>query len=345
MRRFVHIDGHNLFHRQVNMTPSNQGVESMVGMAFHLIFNSMKKEFTTWNASHAMFYLEGKSWRKRIYPEYKANRALAFSMKTEKEQEDFKFILDAYNDLTTYLNDKTNISVIRNPAAEADDMIHICVEAHPDDDHLLVSTDSDFYQLLRMPNVRIYDPIKDVLITRDGVFNDAGKRMEFTLTSTAKIKVGEPNPNFQAPEAWYDYALFLKLIRGDKGDNIFSSYPGVREKGTTKKVGIKEAFEDRHTRGYSWNNFMNQRYMHHDGNERTVKEAYELNRLLIDLMEIPPDIKLQSLEIISQSLGKVIPSVDIGTGFLKFCGKWELNKISEHAADFMPMLKSKYDHG
>ena len=85
--------------------------------------------------------------------------------------------------------------------------------------------------------------------------------------------------------------------------------------------------------------------MHHDGNERTVKEAYELNRLLIDLMEIPPDIKLQSLEIISQSLGKVIPSVDIGTGFLKFCGKWELHKISEHAADFMPMLKSKYDHG
>ena len=341
-RRFLHIDGHNLFHRQVNMTPPNQGIDTMVGMAFHLIFNSMKKEYVKWGGTHAMFYLEGRSWRKSIYPQYKANRALAFSMKTEKEQEDFAAILEAYNDLTTYLSEKTNISVIRNPTAEADDMIYTCIEAHPDDDHILVSTDSDFYQLLRMPNVRLYDPIKDILMTQDGVFDDNGNRLEFIVNSGAKVKVGQKNPTFVAPHKWYEYALFLKLVRGDKTDNIFSSYPGVREKGTKNSVGILAAYDDMSTKGYAWNNFMNQKFIHHDGGERVVKDMFEMNRKLIDLSEIPDEVKLPSLEIIAEATSKDIPAVEIGTSFLKFCGKWDLKKIGDAAPQFMPLLKSKY---
>lgn len=342
-RRFLHIDGHNLFHRQVNMTPPNQGVDTMVGMAFHLIFNSMKKEYNKWNGNHTMFYLEGKSWRKDIYPQYKANRALAFSAKTEKEQEDFAIVLDAYNDLTTYLTEKTNISVIRNPSAEADDMIYICIEAHPDDEHILVSSDSDFYQLLRMPNVKLYDPIKDILLTQDGIFDDDGNRLSFTITSGAKVKVGKKDPDFVAPDKWYEYALFMKLVRGDKTDNIFSAYPKVREKGTKNSVGILEAYADMETKGYSWNNFMNQKFVHHDGGERVVRDLFELNRRLIDLSMIPDHVKSPSLEIISQATTKSVPSVEIGTGFLKFCGKWDLKKIGDAAPKFMPMLKAKYD--
>ena len=45
-------------------------------------------------------------------------------------------------------------------------------------------------------------------------------------------------------------------MRGDPSDNIFSAYPGVRTKGTRNKIGLREAFADRQTKGYTWNNLM-----------------------------------------------------------------------------------------
>ena len=162
------------------------------------------------------------------------------------------------------------------------------------------------------------------------------------MDTTAKIKVGQPTPGFKPEEDWYKYALFLKCVRGDKTDNIFSAYPGVREKGTKTTVGIREAYEDT-GKGYAWNNFMQQRWVDHNQTENIVKEQYEINRLLIDLSQIPDKIKEDCIGIIAEATGrKNVPSVDIGVKFMKFTGRWSLNKIGNNAAQFMPMLKSKY---
>ena len=37
--------------------------------------------------------------------------------------------------------------------------------------------------------------------------------------------------------------------------------PGVRKKGTRNKVGLLEAFADKDTKGYNWNNMMLQRWV------------------------------------------------------------------------------------
>jgi 5'-3' exonuclease len=341
-KTFILNDGQNLFHRQIHATNPALGLDSQIGMALHMIMYSMKKEYSKWKGDHCVFFMEGRSWRKDVYPNYKANRKVTFSALTEKEQEDHQIMQEAFDDLVDMLVNKSNISVLRNPAAEADDMIAMFIEAHPEDKHILISSDSDFFQLLRHPNVMLYDPVKDIQIRRDGIFDDDGNRLEFTLKTDAKIKVGGKNPDFVCEDKWYEYALFLKCIRGDKTDNIFPAYPGVRENGTKNRIGIREAYEDI-GKGYSWNNFMLQKYVDHHEQEIQVKNAYELNRLLIDLDRIPDEIKAECLQLISDEVTRPnVPAVNIGTGFMRFCGKWDLKKIGQNAESFMPMLKAKY---
>jgi 5'-3' exonuclease len=344
MHTFIHTDGHNLFYRQIKMTNPALGIDSMIGMALHLILNSMKKEYSKWNGTHTIFYIEGRSWRKDIYPDYKGNRPTAFAQQTIKEQEDHEILVESFDDLVEYFDQKTNITVLRNPKAEADDMIAVFIEAHPDDQHIIISSDSDFFQLLKYPNVMLYDPVKDIQIKQDGVFDDDGNRLEFILKSDAKIKAGKKNPNFECEKEWYNYALFLKCVRGDKTDNIFSAYPGVREKGTKATIGIREAFADTN-KGYAWNNFMLQKWVDHNEEEKRVKEQYEFNRTLIDLSQIPDNVKTECLQIIAEQTDrKNVPAVEIGVGFMKFCGKWALKKIGDNSTAFMPMLKAKYNN-
>jgi 5'-3' exonuclease len=343
MHTYIHTDGHNLFYRQIKMTNPALGVDSMIGMALHLILSSMKKEFVKWNGTHVVFYLEGRSWRKDFYPGYKGNRPVTFAQQTAKEQEDHMVLVEAFDDFVQYVDQKTNITVLQNPRAEADDMIAIFIDAHPDDQHVLISSDSDFFQLLRYPNVTLYDPVKDILIRQDGVYDDNGNKLAFILTSDAKIKAGKKDPNFVCEKEWYNYALFLKCVRGDKTDNIFSAYPGVREKGTKKSVGIREAYADMTGKGYSWNNFMLQKWVDHNEVEQRVKEKFEFNKKLIDLSQIPDDVKAECLQIIAEQTGrKAVPAVEIGVGFMKFCGKWALKKIGDNSVSFMPMMKAKY---
>ena len=344
MHTYILTDSQNLFHRQINMANPALGLDSAIGMALHMILYSMRKEWNTFNGTHAVCFLEGRSWRKDVYPDYKANRKVAHAALTEKEQEDREILQGAFDDLVDFLDNHTNITVLRNPKAEADDMIAVWIEAHPDDNHVLISSDSDFYQLLRFPNLTIYDPVKDIKVTQGGIYNDKGEKLAFSVDTTAKIKVGKPDPDFEVPADWYEYALFLKCVRGDKTDNIFSAYPGVREKGTKTTVGIREAYEDK-GKGYSWNNFMLQKWTDHNQQEQRVKENFERNKLLIDLSQIPTEIKSECLRIIAEETDrKNVPAVDIGVGFMKFCGRWALNKIGNNSAQFMPMLKSKYSN-
>jgi len=345
MSTFILTDGLNLFHRQIRMANPALGIDSMIGMALHLILYSMKKEYETWKGTHTVFFLEGRSWRKDVYTDYKGNRKAIYEKQTVKEQEDHQLLVEAFDDLVGYFTDKTNVTVLRNPRAEADDMIHVWIEAHPDDQHVLISSDSDFFQELRFGNVVIYDPVKNILIKQDGIYNDAGKRLSFIVDTNAKIKVGKPDPEFVCDPDWYNYALFLKCVRGDSTDNIFSAYPGVREKGTKTTVGIREAYIDSKNKGYAWNNFMLQRWVDHDEKEQRVKEKYEFNRTLIDLANIPEDVKNDCIRIIAEETQKKnVPAIEVGMGFMKFCGKWDLVKIGGNATQFMPMLKSKYEN-
>jgi hypothetical protein len=116
----------------------------------------------------------------------------------------------------------------------------------------------------------------------------------------------------------------------------------VRTKGTKNKVGLLEAFEDRKSKGYSWNNMMLQRWSDHEGVEHRVLDDYNRNRVLIDLSAQPEEIKhLVDTAICEQISHKDIGQV--GVRFMRFCGKYELNKISDSAEQYSKWLNTTYE--
>ena len=225
-------------------------------------------------------------------------------------------------------NDKSNCTVIRNEIAEADDLIARFIAKHPDDEHFIISSDTDFIQLIT-PNVKQYNGITDELHTVDGIFNDKGNRVIDKKTKEPKVI---PDPK---------WLLFEKCMRGDTSDNVFSACPGARKKGTKNKVGMLEAFADKDSKGYNWNNFMLQRWTDHEGVEHRVLEDYQRNMHIIDLTAQPDNIKAELDSAIVQQVQKESKS-QVGIHFMKFCGKWDMVRVSERAQDHAEYLNKAY---
>ena len=326
--RYVLIDTANMFFRARHTAFRASDPWEKVGVALHTTLMSANKVVKRFEADHVVFALEGRSWRKDHYKPYKANRAVARAALTETEAEEDKMFWETYDNLTKYLSERTNCSVIRCPTAEGDDIIARWIALHPQDEHIVISSDTDFVQLLAA-NVKQYNGITDELITTEGIYDAKGRPVVDKKTKEPK-QIPDP--------AWL---LFEKCMRGDTSDNVFSAFPGVRTKGTKNKVGLQEAFADRNQRGYSWNNLMLQRWTDHNGEEHRVLDDYERNRQLIDLTHQPQAVKdTVDLAIIEQVSHKDIGQV--GVRFMQFCGKYDLVRCSENAEGFGRWLNETY---
>ena len=326
--KYLLIDTANMFFRARHVAFRAANAEEKVGYALHITLSAVNKVFKKFNADHVIFALEGRSWRKDFYKPYKANRAVARAALTESEQEEDKLFWEAFDDFNKYLSERTNCSVIRHPTAEADDIIARLISLHPADEHVIISSDTDFVQLLN-ENVQQYNGITDELLTIDGIFDAKGKLVIDKKTKEPK-KIPDPK-----------WLLFEKCMRGDSSDNVFSAYPGVRTKGTKNKVGLEEAYADKDKKGYAWNNLMLQRWVDHNGDEHRVLDDYERNCALIDLTAQPDEIKT----VVDNTIKEQISHKDVGQvgiRFMKFCGKHDLTKLSESAEQFSRWLNQTY---
>ena len=328
MTNYALIDTANTFFRARHVAARNTDTWEKIGMALHLSFASVNMMVRQFKIDHVVFALEGRSFRKDLYKPYKAHRKLDESAMTEKEIEENKMFWETYDIFLTYLKEKTNVSVIRHEHAEADDVIARFIHLHPNDECIIGSSDSDYDQLINN-HVSRYNGITNELITINGYFNDRGKPIVDKKTNEQK-SIGDPA-----------FVLFEKCMRGDSSDNIFSAYPGVRTKGSKNKVGLIEAFEDRDKRGFSWNNMMLSRWTDHEGAEHRVRDDYERNRKLIDLTCQPDEIKQAVDAAIAENV-RIKTTPQVGVHFMKFCGKYELTKISEQADAYAKWLNAPY---
>ena len=327
MKTYILVDSLNMFFRAKHVG-GGKDIDMRVGMAMHIMFNSIKKVWKDFDGDHVVMCLEGRSWRKDFYTPYKANRKVTMDKRSVKEQEDDELFFESYNDLTEFLDKRTNCSVIQQPNAEADDLIATWIQQHPDDNHVIVSTDSDFYQLLA-PNVTQYNGTTDQIVSLEGFKNaKTGEWVIDKKTNEVKTPV--------VPE----WVLFEKCVRGDSADNVFSAYPGARLKGTKNKTGITEAYEDRHTGGYNFNNFMLQRWVDHEEQEHRVRDDFERNKILIDLTMQPDEVKEESKAIIEEAK-KQDTKQQVGVYFMKFCAKWNLERMSQNPGDYAEFLNGQ----
>ena len=324
---YILVDTANTFFRARHVVRGDADIK--LGMALHITFNSIKKAWNDFGGTHVVFCLEGRSWRKDFYKPYKANRAETRAAMTVREQEEDKLFWETFDAFKEFIETKTNCTVLQHKQLEADDLIAGFIQMHPNDDHVIISTDSDFHQLIAH-NVRQYNGVADTLTTIEGIFDKKGKSV---IDKKTKEAVAAPNPQ---------WILFEKCMRGDSSDNVFSAYPGVRTKGTKNKVGLTEAYEDKGKKGWAWNNMMLQRWTDHEGTEHRVLDDYERNVTLVDLTAQPEDIRKLITETIEENTREPKNVSQVGIRLLKFCQLYDMKKIMDTIQTYADPFQARY---
>ena len=322
-KTFLLIDSANTFFRARHVVRGDD-VETKLGLALHIMMNSVKKCYERFKADHVVFCFEGRSWRKDFYPAYKQNRKVTRDAMTPQEQEADELFWQTFDEFKSFVTDKTNCTVLQNSQLEADDLIAGWTQAHPDDKHIIISSDTDFYQLLS-DNVSQYNGITDIFANTKGFFDDKENVVIDKKTKQPKLP---PDP---------EWLLFEKCMRGDSTDNIFSAFPKVR----TNK--LKEAFEDKKSQGFVWNNIMLSRWLDHNGKERIVKDEYAINEQLIDLTKQPNNIKEIIVNTILEAKNQQKTVANVGIHLLKFCSKHELIRIRDNVKFYAEPFNARFD--
>lgn len=172
------------FMMQIGNHTNIQIDESLVR---HMVLNSIR----SYNVKHKADYGElviacddRSSWRKNIFPYYKANR----KKDREKSEIDWNALFEIMNKLRTEIKEFFPYRVIHVENSEADDIIGALVRNNGNtmEKILILSGDHDFRQLHYYMNVRQYDP-------------------------TRKKWLEENNPERYLRE---------HIMRGDKGDGV-----------------------------------------------------------------------------------------------------------------------------
>jgi len=109
--RYLIVDLANTFFRARHIAHRGSDQWTKLGFAVHLTLGSVAKAWRDQAAGHVVFCLEGRSWRKDFYEPYKKNRKVARDALTEAEAEEDQLFWDTFDDIKTFLTEKSNCTV------------------------------------------------------------------------------------------------------------------------------------------------------------------------------------------------------------------------------------------
>mgnify|MGYP003333680234 FL=1 len=169
----------------------------------HMILNTIRTYVKKFKATHGPEVIiacdNKKYWRRDIFPYYKAHRKKA----RESSGHDWSSIFEVLNKIRDELKNHSPYKVLDVDTAEADDVIAVLATKYSASEKVMIlSSDKDFAQLQKFPNVEQYSPI-------------------------LKKAIKEPLPTVQLKQL---------IIRGDKGDGI----PNILSKDETFIDGIRQ---------------------------------------------------------------------------------------------------------
>ena len=128
----------------------------------HLILNSLRVHNHKNREEYGQMVIacDNSSWRKEVYPEYKAVR----KKNRDKSKLDWDKFFTMVNGFRDELTENFPYSVVSVKRAEADDIIGTLVQTSQEfgnhEKILIISSDKDFLQLQRYNNVTQYSPIR-----------------------------------------------------------------------------------------------------------------------------------------------------------------------------------------
>ena len=169
----------------------------------HMILNTIRtyvKKFKAEFGPNIIIACDNKKyWRREIFPYYKANRKKS----RESSGHDLNSIFECLNKIRDELREHSPYKVIEVDTAEADDIIAVLSIKHSANEKVMIlSSDKDFAQLQKYPNVEQYSPI-------------------------LKKFIKEPLPSAQLKQL---------VIRGDKSDGI----PNILSKDDVFVEGVRQ---------------------------------------------------------------------------------------------------------
>jgi hypothetical protein len=171
-----------------------------------------------------------KSWRKDVFPFYKAHRKEV----RKKSEIDWNTVFSTLADIRMELEEHFPYRVIWQEDAEADDIIGaLCQKygtlANSEDSEkiLLISGDKDFIQLQKYANVSQYDPIRKRWLTH----NDPEKYLiEHIITGDA----GDGIPNILSADDSFVNKIRQKPITAKKKSDLYDAIFNMRLDDTIK---------------------------------------------------------------------------------------------------------------
>ena len=134
-----------------------------------------------------------KSWRKDIFPFYKANRKSTRA----KDDIDWNGIFEVINSITQDLKSKFPYAVISVDQAEADDIIGVLAKNYYRNEKIMiVSSDKDFLQLQKYYSVEQYSPTQKKLLQSNSPY-------QYLKEHIMKGDRGDGIPNFLSDDDTY----------------------------------------------------------------------------------------------------------------------------------------------
>ena len=315
--RILILDGLNTFIRVFSAVPAlNDDGDHIGGVTGFL--RSIAANIRLLKPTRVIVCFDGKGGskrRKKIYPDYKANRAVSTKFNRYQEfatkKDESESMKKQFGRLIEYLN-CLPITMLAVDNIEADDTIaYIANEVYtePDQKVQIVSTDRDFLQLVNN-RISVWSPIKKKMYTPSVM------QEEFGFSSK-------------------NYLLYRSFI-GDKSDNI----PGLKGVGPKSLIKYFPVFsEDRELTVeeiVQYANDVDKKYKVHSLVSEN-KELLELNYKLMQLKEVDINGNAKML-----TMNKVQGDID-KMNVLEFKKMFMADKMYTVIKDLDSWLKSSFN--
>ena len=183
------------------------------GIVRHMILNSLRmhNQKNRDEFGQMVIACDSSSWRKEIFPEYKAARKKS----RDKSKLDWNNFFTMVNTVRDEIKENFPYPVVTVDRAEADDIIGILVselqEFGRHEEILIVSGDKDFLQLQQFSNVKQYSPVQRKFLECDDPHR-------YLFEHICKGDAGDGVPNVLSSDKTFTEELRQTPLRAKKID-------------------------------------------------------------------------------------------------------------------------------
>tara|TARA_E500000318_G_scaffold30455_1_gene30239 strand:+ start:324 stop:1172 length:849 start_codon:yes stop_codon:yes gene_type:complete len=169
--KIILIDNNQIILSSIFTAAKTAQTEDDYGFIRHLVLNTYRKYLSKFRRDYGELIICNDSknvWRKDFFPQYKRNR----SERQKKSKFDWGKIFNELHTIREEMKDVFPYRFVQVDRAEADDIIAVITKNfHHKEKIMIVSSDKDFQQLQRYPNVEQYSPAKKGILTCDDPYD------------------------------------------------------------------------------------------------------------------------------------------------------------------------------